>query len=289
MSLVERSEYCRSTIGLEYCVFHPEEGLIPPDFWIQIPCGTCFACLKRKRQEWSFRLIQEIFEHSENSFVTLTFDDEHLAKFADDYKRPLKLYVDRLRKRLGFRPRYWFISELGEENGRFHIHGIIFGTSKDAIPYSLMRSLWPYGRSDYGWVNCRTCNYLTKYLLKFQGDFKPFIMCSNGIGASYLSKKPLDYFVNGFDVRSYAEFMGVKYPLSVYYKSKIFTDDLKVCFMLNRVMEHKQFSAFLNGKEYKDKYLYQNARNSYFQKTLKLGLSKPLKRKNYGKICISES
>lgn len=293
MTKRELAHYCYSRIGIEYALLTKEYGIIPPDYWLDIPCGTCFACLKRKRLEWSFRLIQEVLQYKESTFITLTFDEKHLEKFKDDYKRPLMLYLDRLRKRIGYRPRYWFISEKGDEinhTGRVHFHGIIFGTSQKELPFKVMRDCWKYGRSDTGYVNVKTANYLTKYMLKFQGDYKYILMCSNGIGSSYLKKYSREWFVNNFDFRNYVIYNNRKYPLSAYYRSKVYDDDIRLVKMLNRYLEHKPFESWLNGTKYISKYQFEISRKDWFSRTMRIGLSKPLKQKfDYGKICISQS
>ena len=211
--------WCRDVIGWENCIaiesfpivrkrgddYVKDEAykLVPPDYYLQIPCGTCLYCLKRKRNEWSLRLQYEVLDHSASTFVTLTFDDYHLDKFKDDYKKPLKLYIDRLRKKIGYRPRYFFISEYGEDDrytNRLHFHGIIFGTSADSLSYSVQRKLWKYGIADTGWVDLRTANYLTKYMLKMQNDKKPILMCSNGIGKSFLNRQDITQkYLNNYD------------------------------------------------------------------------------------------
>lgn len=256
--------------------------ILPPDYYIEIPCGICFDCLKRKRNEWCVRLLYEIDAHKQNSFVTLTFDDEYLEKFKDDYKRPLKLYIDRLRKALGYRPRYWFIPEKGDEvkySGRFHYHGIFFGTSREDMNFALMREQWMYGHSWIGYVNPKTASYCTKYLLKFQNDFKPFILCSNGIGKTYLkSRKDIEnWHTNNYEPRMYIERYGRKYPMSQYYKRKIFGEENLFCLSLNRLTSFVKFEKKVKGVSYYSQDMYEIARNNYYLLTLKLGLSQPKK------------
>lgn len=277
--------YCCDVIGVEHCKIVSDYEVYPPDYYIQIPCGTCYHCLQNKRRYWVLRLLVEIEQHKENTFVTLTFDDENLAKFKGDYKRPLKLYVDRLRKALGYRPRYWFISELGDEEkftGRFHIHGIFFGTSKEKLSYALQRIKWTYGISYFGRVQFKTAYYLTKYLLKQQpkDDYKPFIMCSHGIGLAYVNKDRFEKLVNGLDFQSWLEFHGRKFPISPYYKSKFMSDELSLIRMINNSKIVKRDWNFRNI-EYLDELSYLKANYAYYQQTLNDGLSeKPKERKH---------
>lgn len=301
MTFKQLSEYCHNTLGMRNVIVD-SNGLHPFDEYIEIPCGTCFACLKRKRLEWSFRLIQEIKQHKESSFVTLTFSDKYLAQFKDNPKRPLMLYIDRLRKALGYRPRYWFISELGDDvkySGRLHFHGIFFGTSQETLSFQLQRDKWIYGNSWVGYVNFKTANYLTKYMLKFQTDYKPVMLLSNGIGLSYINRKIFDWHLNNFEPRFYTSFAGYQYPLSNYYKTKLFTDELKTVFAINRFWSNDKQVFTLLGNKFYDERLYRRYRDIYFKETLKRGTSRPLKGKpkdvlfttplNYNLLIISNN
>ena len=73
----------------------------------------------------------------------------------------LRHYMELYRKyNKGKYPRYWFITELGEDFERIHMHGILWGN-----PALLQH--WKYGywyKGDY--VNEKTINYITKYMLK---------------------------------------------------------------------------------------------------------------------------
>lgn len=295
MSCGELDAYCRDRVGLLHCtqerIGSPDLHWFPPDYYLQIPCGCCTECRKHKRNEWSIRLIIEMEQHKENTFVTLTLDDQYLERFKDDPKRPLKLFVDRVRKAIGRRPRYFFLPELGPKTHRLHYHGILFGTSKVELPYSLLRGKWQYGICDFGWVDHRTAHYVTKYMLKYEQDFKPWVLCSNGIGKSYLGTKSVDWHINGFEPRNYINWHGRLYPLSQYYRRYLYDEDVKLCMMLNRTQAPPPEEWELNGIIYDDFVAYSEARLSYYKYTLEHGLSfklKSFKNKQNGKFCISE-
>ena len=291
LGLYGTNDYCEKVIGIRNSILTDDYLYKPPDYYIEIPCGTCFQCLKRKRLEWSFRLLQEIQQHKESTFVTLTFDDKYLQEFKDNPKRPLMLYIDRLRKHLGYRPRYWFISELGDDvkhTGRLHFHGIFFGTSKKDFPFDVQRGKWKYGNVWLGYVNFKTANYITKYMLKFQKDYKPIMMLSNGIGLSYVSRKQLDYHLNNFDPRMYCNFLGRKYPLSSYYKTKLFCEEIRVALMLNRYNDIQPKEYSLNGFKFTDYKKYCQYRKVQYDNTLRRGTSLPVKSRRFDYcICLS--
>lgn len=60
--------------------YHPWEpgaalGLRPG---LRLPCGQCVGCRLRRSAEWATRCIHEARTHKFNSWITLTYDDEHL-------------------------------------------------------------------------------------------------------------------------------------------------------------------------------------------------------------------
>lgn len=171
-------------------------SIVPFDYMLDVPCGKCFQCLRSRRMDIVTRLKVEqavIPKGTRSYFVTLTFSDRFLDRFKDDYLIPLRRWLDLLRKRYG-RFRYWFISELGEGNSRFHFHGIIFGM-KDVL-YSVLCSSWRYGISWFGWVTSRTCGYITKYMTKQQFTdkylYRPVSCFSKSIGMG-LNGRGLDF------------------------------------------------------------------------------------------------
>lgn len=218
-----------------------ELSTIPPDYFIDIPCGKCWQCRVGYRYDQVLRLrveLQTIPYNTRCYFVTLTFDDASLARYASDYRVPVRRYLDLLRKRYGSF-RYWFLSELGDESGRFHFHGILFGLPD--IPYKELQSAWKCGISWYGWVTDRTCGYVTKYITKQQFDtrlkYKPLYVRTRSIGSGfdkrglpllrqyYTYTNPMDYFKFGVLPNSVV-LPGYhrSYVLGRYYREKLFSE-----------------------------------------------------------------
>lgn len=274
----EYYEYLRNVIGLENCIYNNTDktlpfGYLPPDYKIRVPCGKCVECFKTKRLSWSFRLANEVQQHKECTFLTLTLDDKNLARFRDNPKKPLLLFIDRLRKELGFRPKYFFVSELGSTTKRLHYHGIFFGTSKNKFPYDVQRKKWQYG---HVWLapfcDVRTANYITKYMLKFEDNYKPVLLCSNGIGINYVTPQSKKQFINNFEFKKYVKVGSSYYPISRYYQDKFLDDELKVIKMLNNVYDARKRSYIFRKQEYSCERDYQLARFKFYEWTLKTNI-----------------
>lgn len=280
---------------------------VPPDYYIDVPCGKCFYCIKRRRSDWSFRLLQEIDLYSHNTFVTLSFSDDFLTADKREFARngvksaagkEISKYIDRLRKYLGYRPKYFFVSEFGDEvefTGRLHFHGIIFNTPVDKLPYEIIRKKWKYGNVWTGYVNHKTAFYVTKYLFDFsQTGHKPILQCSNGIGSCFVSDAHRDYVLNSFDPRYLINYRHKTFPLSSYYKNKFFSDDIKVVLMLNRYSDPTSPTYYLNHRYYYSFYEYKIACISLHNMYIRMNLYKSQKRKFNVKFestefCLSNS
>ena len=92
------------------------------------PCGGCLHCKINKRRLWSFRMFLESQLHAQNSFVTLTYNDDFLpANYSLD-KSAIRKFMDKLRKQLYPRKiRYFGVGEYGDNSQRPHYHLILFG------------------------------------------------------------------------------------------------------------------------------------------------------------------
>ena len=65
--------------------------------------------------------------HEFNSFITLTFDDEHMpADRSLNYRRDFQPFIKRMRRRMG-QLRFFMCGEYGDDNFRPHYHACIFG------------------------------------------------------------------------------------------------------------------------------------------------------------------
>jgi hypothetical protein len=98
------------------------------------PCGQCPGCLTNRKQLWTHRILLESKSHEENSFVTLTYMDDHLPLNSEGTptlnKRHLTNFIKKLRRRLPQKIRYYAVGEYGTNGSRGinpHFHLCIFG------------------------------------------------------------------------------------------------------------------------------------------------------------------
>ena len=140
----------------------------------------------------------------------------------------VRLFLERIRKATKKSIRHWLITERGqEETERYHLHGLIWDDGNGF----LTREYWSYGFTFIGqYVNEKTINYVTKYMLKKDKkheDFISTVLCSKGIGNGYL--KRADEETNIFNREKtkelYTTRTGLKLNLPKYYRNKIYTEE----------------------------------------------------------------
>lgn len=215
-------------------------GLIPPDYYVLIPCGTCPECRRAYKSQWTCRLLFEASHQPIGNciFMSLTFSDEFIKR--DDQGNPVgfsrsecarlfRRFRDNFRKKYGFSFRYFCVSELGGKTGRFHLHAIIWadGFRNKSIRYNDIKSLWKYGFSyiepirSYG-----AFNYITKYILKppeFDPWYRPVVLCSPRIGYDAVRANK-NYNKAFFASSSFFVLAGFTYRVPVYYRRKFLSD-----------------------------------------------------------------
>lgn len=173
---------------------------LTPDAYEQVavPCGRCLVCQKRKSRDLLVRAWCESRCHTDNTFVTLTVDDEHLEEVFPSSSlvyRPFQLFMKRLRKKIfgsskgNFR--YLVCGEYGERSLRPHYHAIIFGLKPDNLKPVFRKpssddlfghleyktgflesddinKCWPFGNVYLGSVTPNSIAYVSGYTLKSQ-------------------------------------------------------------------------------------------------------------------------
>lgn len=208
---------------------------------IPAKCGKCFECRQEKRRNWRIRITEE-FKQGKAEFITLTFDNENLKELSKEFKLPLKgnentivtkafrRFLERWRKENGKSFKHWFITELGEDNGRIHLHGFIFGNEN----VNRILEKWKYGFQYKGtFCNEKTANYVTKYMLKENKNnptYTQIILCSKGIGKGYVTEEQTKRIKKLVELKKDLNYIyrnGEKSSLPKYYKDKMLEDKEK--------------------------------------------------------------
>lgn len=217
-------------------------------------CGQCMQCRINARRHWANRLMLESTSHEFNSFVTLTYADEHLpkscgCKACSGYHDTGTLkpkhttdFIKRLRFDLSTKNRvmrFYLVGEYGDTTHRPHYHALLFGVSE--IETDLVQKSWPFGHVLLGECNVHTASYTAQYVTKkltrsddplLEGRHPEFARMSNrpGIGAhaadsigDTLMTKEGTYVLTSNNGEPPSEIMvgGKRQPLHRYLKGRI--------------------------------------------------------------------
>jgi hypothetical protein len=175
--------------GKRGIVFSKTAGLV--DQPVTVPCGQCIGCRLERSRRWAVRCMHEAQMHEDNSFVTLTYSEDHLP-----YRQQLTLrhhqeFMKRLRHHL---PMYWsdekdkwerkkikffHCGEYGDDFGRPHYHTLLFGfrptdlkkwkENKDGdmlYRSDMLDSVWKKGMTVIGEVTFKSAAYVARYCTK---------------------------------------------------------------------------------------------------------------------------
>lgn len=156
---------------------------------VTVACGNCVGCRLRRSAEWAIRCVHEAKMFDRNSFITLTYDSDHLPKFGSLVKKHFQDFMKRLRVEVDRYPelflsdfsrgvRYYHCGEYGELRGRPHYHSILFNLDfsdkvflkfSNGIPLftsDVLRRIWGKGHVSIGDVTFESAAYVARYVLK---------------------------------------------------------------------------------------------------------------------------
>lgn len=117
--------------------------------------------------------------HGDASFVTLTYDDQHLPADGSVSPKATQEFLKRLRERM--RPRrlrFFLVGEYGDDTWRPHYHAALFGlpnclrgrtehrVAKCCQMCDLVRAAWAQGGIDCRELTMETAQYLVGYVAK---------------------------------------------------------------------------------------------------------------------------
>lgn len=156
--------------------FSPMGASVEPD--LEVACGQCIGCRLERSRNWAVRIMCEAQMHSANSFVTLTYDDDHLPYDGSLNYVHVQLFMHRMRKRVGAF-RFFNAGEYGDITRRPHYHMCLFGHdfSNDRKLWSgdgafalyesdLLNSLWGNGQCLIGDLSFESAAYVSRYVVK---------------------------------------------------------------------------------------------------------------------------
>jgi hypothetical protein len=189
-------------------------------------------------------------EHEHSTFLTLTYDDEHLPKTEEGLPtlqpRDLQLFLKRYRKVMP-KIRFFAVGEYGDQSARPHYHLAVFGGvpcssgigssnfSRSCCPScDTTRAVWGLGLTHQGLLTVQSARYIAGYVTKkmtaaddprLNGRHPEFARMSNrpGIGAFFCDEIASAYLAKSLDTDiGYTLKHGNKdWPLGRYLRKRI--------------------------------------------------------------------
>lgn len=135
-------------------------------------CGKCFPCRINRRRLWAHRMQLESLVSSDASFVTLTYDDQHVPPGQSLVVKDYQDWLKRLRKVLAPQKiRYFLVGEYGDETQRPHYHAALFGVHPLIAggfdgELGVVQSSWNKGFTYVGELTPDSAMYVAGYCTK---------------------------------------------------------------------------------------------------------------------------
>lgn len=215
----------------------------PPDYYIDVGCGKCHSCQVKRLAGYRMRLRYELEKYPNSLFITLSFNDDALEEYKDNYNRAVTQFLDALRKEYKHSIRHFFVCEFGTLHGRPHYHGLLINVPW--LDFYKVESIWNRGNGklrkkgndkyigffrrprgiiyleairDYDKISSYIAKYMTK---EFHSEKQPRILTSRDFGAGYLTKSVVS--MHKKQEAPYLAYNGKKFPLPRFYLQRIFT------------------------------------------------------------------
>lgn len=189
---------------------------------IEVPCGHCLNCMIKKQSQIEFLAKKELLENYKKglsaSFVTLTYDDNHIPMNEEGFvtlrREDVQKFMKRLRRNMEYHKtkkpfKVLYCGEYGDgshstnKSGvstcRPHYHLVFIGLSPEEVKY-YTRKFWRFGLCDIGPLGAGGIRYLCKYMTKaipdkdvkilrsVAGVQNPFFYHSVGLGKEWIDK-----------------------------------------------------------------------------------------------------
>lgn len=205
-----------------------------------IPCGKCLGCRTATQLMWTIRCTHEAQHSPYNTFITLTYDDDHLPHELVPYH--LTTFIKRLRRATPTTStiltgsskhiRYLACGEYGDKTLRPHYHINVFNCafkdqqrwSKTLYTSETLDRIWGHGAAKLAPFTPATAGYVAGYITQHgRRDYyntdgetlePPFKRQSQrpAIGLNWLKKNHAD-LAHGYLIHD-----GKKHPIPRYYK-----------------------------------------------------------------------
>lgn len=200
--------------------------------YVNTSCGHCLNCMIKKESQVEFLAKKELLSNYRKglsaSFVTLTYDDDHIPYSDNGFvtlrRSDLQKFIKRMRRNMDYHHfdrkfKFLYCGEYGDgfhsttstgvSTCRPHYHIVFIGLSPEEVKY-YTRKLWRNGLCDVGPLGAGGIRYLCKYMMKSTCDKdvkvlrslchveNPFFYHSIGLGKEWVIKN-LDRIVeDGF-------------------------------------------------------------------------------------------
>lgn len=193
---------------------------------MSVACGNCVGCRLARAEMWAIRLRHEWSYWKDASFLTLTYDEDHLPEGRTLVPGHMQLFWKRYRKDTGRMVKYFMCGEYGELNDRPHYHAVAFGIPATSSSRDEIDERWGMGRTSCTQLTQERIRYTAKYITKkvngklqlatYGERIPPFQRSSIGIGKRWLSD-------NNAKVERmlYITVNGRKVPIPRYYKDRL--------------------------------------------------------------------
>ncbi len=70
------------------------------DLALNVPCGQCIGCKQESSRQWAMRCILEASQNKDNTFLTLTYNDDNIPDRGSLNKTDIVLFMKKLRKKI---------------------------------------------------------------------------------------------------------------------------------------------------------------------------------------------
>ncbi len=140
-----------------------------------VTCGQCLNCRIDRQRVWTCRILLESKFYAETSFITLTYNDEHIPKVVDDQgnisftlsKTDIDEFIAKLRrkyKHMDGNFRFFAAAEYGMDENRPHYHVVIFGMGTQWE--QMIEETWGKGFVSMTEIIPERAAYVAQYTLK---------------------------------------------------------------------------------------------------------------------------